>query len=93
MDVIMRSTRVNIVSITSDILQEFETQLQTYFEDDDCTSIKEIYNTAISNIGLLFILKLIDYDEFKNIAEDITEKYYMYEHSLNDSKEHTDIVK
>ena len=93
MDVIMRSTRVNIVSITSDILQEFETQLQTCFEDDDCTPMFEICSTTISNIGLLLILKLIDEDEYKNIVEDIIEKYRMYEQSMNTSKVHTDIVK
>lgn len=82
MDVIMRSTRVNIVAITSDILQEFETQLKLGFEQDDYTSMREIYSTSLSNIGLLFILKLIDEDEYKNIAEDITEKYYLYVHSL-----------
>lgn len=78
----MRSTRVNIVAITSDILQEFETQLKLGFEQDDYTSMREIYSTSLSNIGLLFILKLIDEDEYKNIAEDITEKYYLYVHSL-----------
>lgn len=82
MEVIMRSTRVNIVAITSDILQEFETQLKLGFEQDDSTSMREIYNTSLSNVGLLFMLKLIDEDEYKNIAEDITEKYYIYEHSL-----------
>ena len=82
----MRSTRVNIVAITSDILQEFETELQLDFEHDDCTSMYEIYQTSLSNIGLLFILKLIDEDEYKKIAENITDKYYMYEHSLHNSK-------
>lgn len=92
MDVIMRSTRVNIVSITSDILQEFETQLKLGFEQDDSTSMREIYSTSLSNIGLLLILKLIDEDEYKNIAEDITEKYYLYEYSLNTYHENINIV-
>ena len=93
MDVIMRSTRVNIVSITSDILQEFETQLKLGFEQDNSTSMREIYSTSLSNIGLLFILKLIDEDEYKNITEEITEKYYLYEYSLNTYHENIDIVK
>ena len=83
MDVIMRSTRVNIVSITSDILQEFETQLQLGFENDDCTPMFEICSTTLSNIGLLLILKLIDEDEYNNITQEVKEKCTMYINSLN----------